>query len=566
MTEVKAPKIRQRLHRGLAGLSGVAVLATSLIGVGMPSAVAAPETFNPFSINSGFTVLTTGDVELNNSELEGSIAAFGSIASGSQNYPVVHKVAGQDDYTVPSIDGKPVRILANQFVGTGNFDLTNAGAPDAAAPEANAVAKLVDLSNVTAAERGGFVRLKNADSDGGETGNLDLKSLLYAGHSPSDYAAERDSVEAYFPGVATHVTQTNQCLAALQAPDTTVANHVTVADESGMAFVEGFATDKPNLINYEDVAGKTIKMDPAGGYKPTAQAPLVVKVSAATTSLGKLNFEGWNASAGADQVLSRYIFIDASEVTGTLTVNGLEMGAIWAPDALINFDSNVTTNGQWFSNGVLTAGSGEVHHHTFLGVLPCVTSTEPVLDPSIGTTVAVAGSDAKVLPLTGGTVIDTVAYENLTVGVEYTLEGELFVAATGVSTKLTASATFTPSASNGSTTVTFTLSAEDVAAFAGQDLVVFEYLSLDGDPVAEHADLDDEAQTFTVDEEPSGEIPGEPGEETPGEPGDETPEDPRESDGVGLAVTGAEVTYVAGAAALLLVAGISLLMMRRRRA
>src|SRR5699024_436606 len=101
-------------------------------------------------------------------------------------------------------------------------------------------------------------------------------------------------------------------------------------------------------------------------------------------------------------------------------------------------------------------------------------------DPWIGTSVAVDGSDEKVLPLTGGTVIDTVRYQNLEAGKTYELRGELRVAPTGEATGITAEKTFTPDSADGTTEVTCELSAEQAEQSAGLDLVVYEYLYLDG--------------------------------------------------------------------------------------
>src|SRR5699024_10847256 len=118
-----------------------------------------------------------------------------------------------------------------------------------------------------------------------------------------------------------------------------------------------------------------------------------------------------------------------------------ELGALWAPAADLAFNTGVTTNGQWFAGGdVTTAGGGEIHHHPFLGNLLCddEPGTPDPDDPSIGTTVAVDGSDDKVLPLTGGTVIDTVAYEGLTPGETYQLDGEVRTAPAGEETGITA--------------------------------------------------------------------------------------------------------------------------------
>lgn len=129
------------------------------------------------------------------------------------------------------------------------------------------------------------------------------------------------------------------------------------------------------------------------------------------------------------------------------------------------------------------------------------------LEPAIGTSVAVDGSDVKVLPVSGGTVIDTVTYEGLTVGQKYVLEGELFTK-DGVATGIKASQEFTAETVDGSVDVEFTISADQIVEYAGQELVAFESLFelnddvKSDDPVAEHRDVEDEAQTFTVDELP----------------------------------------------------------------
>ena len=251
--------------------------------------------------------------------------------------------------------------------------------------------------------QGDFVRLTN---DSG--GVLDLKALPWAGYSASDYTTELNSVAEYFPDLGEQVAQTNKCLASMYGSD--LVNMVEVKNEGGMAYPEGLVTDRPNVIDYEDVAGLTIKSDRMGGYEPTAQAPLVIRVAPDTTEIGAINVEGWSPGKGEDQELARFIMLDLSQVTGDVTIDGLTMGAIWAPNANLHYNSGITTNGQWFSKEFTSNGGGELHHHTFQGRLPCGDPGDPgePADPWIGTSVAVDGSDDKVLPLTGGTVVDTV--------------------------------------------------------------------------------------------------------------------------------------------------------------
>ncbi|MFD7022429.1 collagen-binding domain-containing protein [Promicromonospora sukumoe] len=572
----------------LTGLAGVAGVSGAL------PAHAAVSAYNPFDVNSDFTIVTTGDARLANAELEGSVAAFGSISSGDTNgYTVLHQTAGQADYSVPLVDGDPVRILAGQFTGTGSFDISNrddSGTIGTSSPEANALAKLADTTGLTAQVRGGgvgdnaggdFPRVTNADG-----GFLDLKAAPFAGFAVDDLGTEQDAVADYFPGLEADVARTNDCLASMYG-NPALSNAVTVSDEGGLVYLSGFSTTMPNVVDYEDIAGATVKMDRADGYVPTAQAPLVIRVPEGTTSIGQIDIEGWSAGSGQQQDYARYIMLDLSAVTGTVTVDGLELGAIWAPNAVVEFSSGVTTNGQWFADGVSTSGGGEIHHHPFGGRLLCDDAVTAV--PEIGSSVAVQGTDDTVLPVTGGTVIDTVTYSGLTPGVEYVATGTV-VTADGASTGVTNSTTFTPTTPSGTVEVPLVFTAEQAAAYAGQSLVVFEELSRSAVQVATHEDLADEAQTFTVAEDvgpspspspsvspsttpspgpspsgsPSASTPAPSGAPTPtpsGSPG--APGTPDDGPG-SLAVTGSPAGVLGGLAAAAVVIGALLIAVRRR--
>jgi TQXA domain-containing protein len=166
------------------------------------------------------------------------------------------------------------------------------------------------------------------------------------------------------------------------------------------------------------------------------------------------------------------------------------------------------------------------------------------LVPSIGTSLVDAADGDRVIAPEGGTVIDTVAYENLTPGTEYTLTGELYDRATGEPTGITGTTTFRPTESSGEVGVELTIP----EGFAGRTLVAFEYLTIGDTQVASHEDIDDEAQTVRVEE------PEEP--TTPGTP-------TRDS----LAETGANpMAFAYGAGALIAAGAVALLIARRRSA
>ena len=132
------------------------------------------------------------------------------------------------------------------------------------------------------------------------------------------------------------------------------------------------------------------------------------------------------------------------------------------------------------------------------------TVTIKKLNPEIGTTlINKATGDHKASPDKEVTLVDTVKYKNLEVGKEYEVTGRLMDKATGKEFQpaVKATAKFKPTASEGSVDVTFTF---DASALAGRSVVAFEVVTLDGQVVATHEDINDAGQTveFTTPETP----------------------------------------------------------------
>lgn len=121
--------------------------------------------------------------------------------------------------------------------------------------------------------------------------------------------------------------------------------------------------------------------------------------------------------------------------------------------------------------------------------------------PKISTTAV--GSETEehlVLADEDAKIDDTVTYENLVVGQEYTLKGVVMDKATGKpllvnGEEVRAEKTFTPDENNSSEVISFTFDASDLA---GKALVVFEELYVGETLVAEHEDIKDLGQTVTV--------------------------------------------------------------------
>lgn len=207
-----------------------------------------------------------------------------------------------------------------------------------------------------------------------------------------------------------------------------------------------------------------------------------------------------------------------------------------------------------YSGGEAT-GTPVAEHRDIDDVDQTVAVEAQPLVPAIGTTLLDGADQDHTLAWGGGTVIDTIAYTGLTPGVEYTIAGELMRKSDGSATGITATATFTPTASTGSIAVSFTVP----TGYAGSTLVAFETLYLgataSGTPVAAHTDIEDAAQTVVVEKQPA--APAGPSTGSNGSTG---------STG-GLAATGGALPVVLTAAGVvaILLGTIALIRQRRTR-
>lgn len=104
----------------------------------------------------------------------------------------------------------------------------------------------------------------------------------------------------------------------------------------------------------------------------------------------------------------------------------------------------------------------------------------------------------RVLAVSGGELIDTVSFDQLEPGAEYTVSGVLVQQADGAATPVTASTTFTAASTSGAVELTYTVP----AGYAGATLVSIPRLFLGTDttlaPLAIDDQLDDPTQTVRV--------------------------------------------------------------------
>ena len=146
-----------------------------------------------------------------------------------------------------------------------------------------------------------------------------------------------------------------------------------------------------------------------------------------------------------------------------------------------------------YSDGVEIAAHTDINDEA-----QTVEITEPE-KPTLGTTATVDGQHTAD-PSGEITIVDVVEYTGLIPGETYTVSGVLMDKATGNTllvdgAEVTAEVEFTPESADGTVELTYTL---DASLFAGTSIVVFETLYQDGVEIAAHADINDEAQTVTI--------------------------------------------------------------------
>lgn len=134
--------------------------------------------------------------------------------------------------------------------------------------------------------------------------------------------------------------------------------------------------------------------------------------------------------------------------------------------------------------------------------LQAESQTVTVRVPKIGTTAQFEDGGKEIIACKEIVLVDTVAYENLKPGREYTVSGVLMDKATGKpfldaeGNTVLGETTFIPEEPTGAVEVEFRFNG--VFLHTDTDIVVFESLYHDGIELTAHADLEDEGQTVTV--------------------------------------------------------------------
>ena len=264
-----------------------------------------------------------------------------------------------------------------------------------------------------------------------------------------------------------------------------VTSHTDIEDEGQtVTFVEGpkigttatvdgqHTADPTGEITIVDVVeytgltpGKTYTISGVLMDKATGEPLLVGEEQAQVTAEVEFTPES------ADGTVELTYTLDASSLAGT---------------SIVVFET-------LYSDGVEIAAHADINDEA-----QTVEITEPE-KPTLGTTATVDGQHTAD-PTGEITIVDVVEYTSLTPGETYTVSGVLMDKATGEpllvdGAEVTAEVEFTPESADGTVELTYTL---DASTLAGTTIVVFETLYSDGVEIAAHADINDEAQSITI--------------------------------------------------------------------
>ena len=271
--------------------------------------------------------------------------------------------------------------------------------------------------------------------------------------------------------------------------ETEIAGHEDIEDEGQTvnfveepkigttATVDGQHTAEPtgeitivDVVAYSGLTpGETYKMSGVLMDKATGEPLLVGEEQAQVTAEVEFTPES------ADGTVELTYTLDASTLAGT---------------TIVVFET-------LYSDGVEIAAHTDINDEA-----QTVEITEPE-KPTLGTTATVDGQHTAD-PTGEITIVDVVEFTGLIPGETYTVSGVLMDKATGNTllvdgAEVTAEIEFTPENADGTVELTYTL---DASTLAGTTIVVFETLYSDGVEIAAHADINDEAQTITI--EPRG--------------------------------------------------------------
>ena len=421
-----------------------------------------------------FTPTTSeGTVELTYT-FDGSALAGKSVVVFEDLYQDENAVASHADI---NDEGQTVTFGQPEIRTTATID----GVKTAVPAEQITITDTVEYSGLTVGQE---YTLKGVLMDK-ETGEPllvnDQQVISEATFTPSE---SNGTVDVLFTFDATGLEATSVVVfETLLQGETEITSHEDIEDEGQtVTFVE------------EPKIGTTATVDGQHTAAPSGEVTIVDEVAYSGLTPG----ETYTISGILmDKATNQPLLVDGAKVTAEVeftpeSTNGT-VELTYTLDASTLAGTTIVVFETLYSDGVEIAAHADINDEN-----QTVEITEPE-QPTLGTTATVDGS--HITDPTGEiTIVDVVEYTGLTPGETYTISGVLIDKATNQpllvdGSEVTSEVEFTPEAADETVKLTYTL---DASTLAGTTIVVFETLYSDGVEIAAHADINDEAQTVTI--------------------------------------------------------------------
>ncbi|MFC8733064.1 collagen-binding domain-containing protein [Luteimicrobium sp. NPDC057192] len=363
-----------RLGATIATVGVVALGAVSALSASAATGRAAAAEPAPVCTGydtDGFTIFVQDDVDLGNSETEGSLALGGDLTLAADTNLVHSTGLTPAGYTLPVVDGDPTRLLVG-----GTLDLTAPGSlqvtsrDDVGPAQADRIGaiKFGDTGGLELTARSGVDRLHEAG------GSVDAKPWVdvndaaqqtFDGAHAVTYPGAASVVDSRFPALVAQgealrtATGSDVATATLDGGVVTLTpgklnvltvDAATLGANAQLTFAGGTpGADTPFVVNVTDASGSTVHVPPLRGPEMPGQP-------SATDPNPWAPFVTWNLTGA-----------------GTTTVTGeLVTGTILAPDVDLTLDASSPVEGQIVARSLVARG-GEIHQ--YLAASSCTTPT-----------------------------------------------------------------------------------------------------------------------------------------------------------------------------------------------
>ncbi|SNT12091.1 LPXTG-motif cell wall anchor domain-containing protein/choice-of-anchor A domain-containing protein [Micrococcales bacterium KH10] len=373
-------------RRFLAIAAALAVSLTGLVATPATTATAASSSSTGCGVNpmaaatpngseNGYTVFARENAVFANSETEGTIAVGGTATFGdprgnqSQQYPIMHGgVGGNADYSVPTIDGQPNRVLIQKFKS--NNKVVQVKAQGAVGSDAEAGAKIADQTtpaDYTFGQMFGGSGTTFFPADGNNM-SPQIESFVQPWTNLADAQSSwgtNGDVLSYFPDDnGQTVLQSFSNWQPVEAPASNDQTITLSSDGPSKLPLSAFdGIDKYKLANYSETSF------------------LVITVSAGDVVNGRVNLPSYSFAGkdSADKEGISHILFDLSALTGDVeltTANEPVRGSVYAPSAHVIFpaesDGGREFEGQIIAQSVTALQGGkEIHTNVFKGRFEC---------------------------------------------------------------------------------------------------------------------------------------------------------------------------------------------------